>query len=95
MRRLSRIQEKRLTEDWQFIRNNAGRLLISEFRPMFSHVYRERAWNGNRVGKNNSAGNHEWLSVVWQIARPVVLRWVMGMGWQVVRNMLRKKRGED
>ncbi|MDE5612612.1 MAG: hypothetical protein K2I90_11420 [Odoribacter sp.] len=35
---------------------------------------------------------HSWGYVFWQIARPMLYRWLGEMGWQVFKSMFSKKR---
>lgn len=86
--RLCRTQEERIAEDWRYMRNNARRLLASELTSVFLRPGRP----GGGKGKGNRSGGWELAAVAWQFARPMVFRWVAGVGWRIIRNMFVQRR---
>lgn len=88
VRRLCRVQEQRLSDDWLYIRNNAGHLLVSE---LMTTLWRTRKVNSPKSEKSGVRG---LAAMVWKMARPFVWRWVAGVGWRVFRNMFVRKREE-
>lgn len=90
--RLCHIREQRLADDWRYIRENAGHLLASELTTMF---LRTRQTGNRRYEKSGAtSGMRDLGTLVWQIARPIVLRWAAGIGWRIIRNMFVRKREE-
>lgn len=84
--RLCELQEQQIAAGWQYVQNNAGRLLMSGFASMF---FRGRTGGSGQ----ESQGNGKKLMVLaWQLARPLLLRWAAGAGWKLIRSMFVQKR---
>lgn len=88
IQRLCQETEGKISDDWQYIRANAGRLLWSQLTAIFLPNRR------NQEGGQGGAGlaNNLWLHMAWQVSRPILYRWMGEVGWQVFKSMFRKKR---
>lgn len=83
-------RERRLIEDWHYIRDNAGHLLFSELKSLFFRIRREYGRKGEGTGIKPGGGG-ELAATAWQFLRPMVYRWAAGMGWRMVRDMFVRK----
>lgn len=86
LRRQCRVTEKKIEDDWRYIRLNSGQLLLGGVAAFF----RSRRGNGTDAVSGEA---HTWMYLFWQIVRPIAYRWMGEMGWQVFKSMFRKKRG--
>ncbi len=84
--RLCELQEQQIAAEWQYVQNNAGRLLMSGFASVF---FRGRP---DGSGHESGGGGKKLMVLAWQLARPLLLRWAAGAGWKLIRSMFVQKR---
>ncbi len=84
--RLCELQEQQIAAEWQYVQNNAGRLLMSGFASVF--------FRGRPDGSGHESGGSgkKLMVLAWQLARPLLLRWAAGAGWRLIRSMFVQKR---
>lgn len=86
MRRLSKIQEEKIAAEWQYVQNHARRFLMSG---VSSVLFGGITGGGNSEGEG---GGKKAMGVAWHLARPFLLRWAVGAGWKLIRNLFVQKR---
>ncbi|MDL2277028.1 hypothetical protein LJC57_00385 [Parabacteroides sp. OttesenSCG-928-G07] len=108
LKRESKLMEKELAADFQYIHENAGSLLISTVSSLFfSHSKAgrknasaaEKPTGGPSESIVSSLANPELLSIaggvlplVWSVVQPIVLAWGMKRVKNIFSHLFRKKR---
>lgn len=83
--RQCRETEARIKDDWQYLRDNAGKLMWGEI----SALLRPRR---RTLAEGAAASANPWLLMAWQLGKPILYRWMGEMGWQVFKNMFTRRK---
>lgn len=96
IRRQCRQQEQELDQDWEYIQQHAGSLLLSGLASVLLSGFgskekeEEDTQEGRKSSPNPFSGIEAMLPVIWEIAKPLLISWGMSKIRTWIQNFMQK-----
>lgn len=93
LRQLCLEKEQKISGEWQYIRANAGKLLLSEIAALF---FPRRPRQYNKQGRQEGSPAMRMVTAMaWRMLRPLLLQWMTNMGWRMFKSMFTRRRAAE